>query len=191
MVRHAAKPPPRPRPELDATDREILRLLQRDGRMTNAALADAVGLTATPMLQRIRKLEQSGAIRGYQAIVSTVAVGRPTTAFVHVTLREHSYPVHEAFLKKVESFEEVLECHHIAGDEDFLLKVVVRDIVEFEAFLLRRLTSSPGIARVKTTFVLSTAKENGLALLLVALHGDRSHRRGAGVRHPHHEPERR
>ncbi len=144
--------------ELDEIDRRILRLLQENGRMTNAALAEAVGLTATPMLQRIKKLEQRGIITGYVAQVNPRAVGRGTMAFVLVKQAEHKLSNHKRFLQTIAGFSEVLECHHIAGDEDFLLKVVVRDIGEYENFLLNRLSKIPGIDRVKTTFVLSTGK---------------------------------
>jgi Lrp/AsnC family transcriptional regulator, leucine-responsive regulatory protein len=146
--------------ELDEIDRKILRILQQDGRTTNAALAEAVGLTATPMLQRIKKLERRGVIRGYVGLVDPKTVGRGTTAFVHVKQAEHKMASHKRFLDAVAGFPEVLECHHIAGDEDFLLKVVVKDIGEYEHFLLYRLSKIPGIARVKTTFVLSTSKAN-------------------------------
>ncbi len=149
---------PSRRADLDATDRAILRLVQKDGRITNAALADAVGLTATPMLQRIKKLEQRGVIQRYAALVDREAVGRGTMAYVSVKLREHRLATHERFLAAVAGFDEVLECHHVAGDDDFLLKVVVRDIAEYEHFLLHRLTGVPGIDRVNTTFVLSTRK---------------------------------
>jgi DNA-binding Lrp family transcriptional regulator len=145
---------------LDKIDAEILRLLQENGRMTNAALAEAVGLTATPMLQRIKKLEQSGVIQKYMAVVGLAAVGRPTLAFVHVTLKAHGLANHQRFLEIVETLDEVLECHHIAGEEDFLLKVAVRDIAELERFLLHRISTSSLIGRVKTTFVLSSSKSS-------------------------------
>lgn len=144
--------------DLDETDRKILRLLQGNGRMTNAALADAVGLTATPLVQRIKKLEQRGVITGYSANIDPKAVGRGTMAFVHVKQAEHRLATHKKFLAAVADWPEVLECHHIAGEDDFLLKVVVRDIAEYEGFLLNRLAQLSGIDRVKTTFVLSSAK---------------------------------
>jgi DNA-binding Lrp family transcriptional regulator len=144
--------------ELDPVDRAIVLLLQESGRMTNAALAEAVGLTATPMLQRIKKLEQSGVITGYTAKVDAAKLGRPVLAFVHVTLKGHGLPNHKRFVDSVVLLPEVLECHHIAGDEDFLLKVAMADIAELEHFLLHRLSSSGTIDRVKTTFVLSSAK---------------------------------
>lgn len=143
---------------LDSTDRRILYLLQQNGRMTNTALAESVGLTATPMLQRIKKLEQRGVITKYVAIVDPAALGRSTMAFVLVKLAAHRLVTHEAFLATVLEMSEVLECHHIAGEDDFLLKVVVRDIREYEFFLLHRLTRISDIDRVKTTFVLSTSK---------------------------------
>ena len=144
---------------IDATDRQILRLLQENGRLTIAALSDAIGLTPTPLRQRIEKLEQGGVIRGYAARIDPAKVGRSTLAFVHVTLKEHSLEVHQAFLEHIVTLPEVMEVHHLAGEEDFLLKVLVRDIAAFEGFLLGRLTSgTPGIGRVKTTFVLSSAK---------------------------------
>jgi Lrp/AsnC family transcriptional regulator, leucine-responsive regulatory protein len=144
--------------DLDATDRRILQLLQQNGRMTNASLAEAVGLTPTPMLQRIKKLEGRGVILGYTAIVNRNAVGRRTLAYVWVQMAEHKLSAHKRFVESIRSFGEVLECHHISGEEDFLLKVVVRDIEEYEEFLLHRLTSIPGIAKVKTNFVMSSPK---------------------------------
>jgi Lrp/AsnC family leucine-responsive transcriptional regulator len=144
--------------DIDATDRQVLKLLQRNGRMTNAAIAEAVGLTATPMLQRIKKLEGRGVILGYTALVNRSAVGRRILAYVSVQMTEHRLGTHRKFVETVRDFEEVLECHHISGEEDFLLKVVVRDIEEYEHFLLNRLTSVPGIAKIKTNFVMSSPK---------------------------------
>lgn len=144
--------------EIDEMDREILRLLQQNGRMTNAALAEAVGLTPTPMLQRIKKLEQRGIIRGYRAVIDPLAMGRGLLAYLSVQMTEHKLITHQGFVNAILNFPEVLECHHISGEEDFLLKVLVKDILEYEHFLLHRLTGIPGIARVKTTFVMSSPK---------------------------------
>jgi len=147
---------------LDETDRKILRLLQANGRMSIAALSDEVGLTPTPLRQRIEKLEQGGAIEGYAARVNAAAVGRSTLAFVHVSLREHTLAVHQAFLEHIVSLSDVIEVHHVAGDQDFLLKVVVRDIAEFEAFILHRLPApGSGVGRINSTFVLSSARDRG------------------------------
>lgn len=143
---------------LDDVDREVLRLLQGNGRMTNAALAEAVGLTPTPMLARIKKLELRGVIMKYVALVDPAALDRSTMAFVSVMLTAHKRETHEAFLAAITQFPEVLECHHIAGEDDFLLKVVLKDIRAYEQFLLHRLSRIGGIDRVRTTFVLSSAK---------------------------------
>ncbi len=148
--------------QLDETDRKILRLLQANGRLSIAALSDEVGLTPTPLRQRIEKLEQAGAIEGYAARINAAAVGRSTLAFVHVSLKEHSLAVHQAFLRHVVTLDDVIEVHHIAGEQDFLLKVVVRDIAAFEAFILHGLpTPTSGVGRISSTFVLSSARDRG------------------------------
>jgi Lrp/AsnC family leucine-responsive transcriptional regulator len=144
--------------ELDAIDRTILRMLQQNGRTTNAALAEAVGLTATPMLQRVRKLEQLGVITRYSAVVDPAKLGRAVVAFVAVTLKNHKLAHHERFLELVAGLSEVLECHHVAGDDDYLLKIAVSDIAAVERFLLHRLSASDVIGRVRTTFVLSSSR---------------------------------
>ena len=143
---------------LDEIDRQIVNLLLQDGRMTNAALAEAVGLTPTPMLARMRKLEQRGVIRGYTARVDPAAVGRATVAFLHVQMARHENESYQNFLQETARMEEVLEVHHVAGEDDFILKVGVADIAAFERFLLDRLNAIPGIHRTRTTFVLSTPK---------------------------------
>lgn len=143
---------------LDSIDRQILTLLQRDGRMSVARLAEAVGLTATPLRQRIDKLERHGVIRGYHADVDPAALGRTALAFVHVTLKDHTPERHCAFVALMSAVPEVLELHHISGEADFLLKVLVADIADFEVFRLQRLAAFEGIDRARTTFVLSTSK---------------------------------
>ena len=143
---------------IDATDRKIVDLLQKDGRMTNAALAETLGLTATPTLQRVRKLEEAGIIQRYVALVDRAALGKPTMVWVQVTLQEHQLATHSTFVDAVTAFPEVLEVHHVAGAEDFVLKVVVKDIAQYEDWLLHKLTQVPGIDRVQSTFVLSTRK---------------------------------
>ncbi len=144
---------------LDVIDRQILTQLQQDGRMSVAQLATAVGLTATPLRQRIDKLERHGVIRGYRADVDPAAVGRRTMAFVHVMLKDHTAERHRAFIDWMSGVPEVSEVHHISGEFDFLLKVLVADIADFESFRLQRLAAFDGIDRAKTTFVLSSSKQ--------------------------------
>jgi len=150
--------------ELDAIDRRIVALLQENGRLTNAALAEAVGLTPTPMLARVRRLEEAGVIERYTALVDPAKLGKGVTCFVHVSLKGHGLAQHTKFLGLVDKLPEVLACHHIAGDEDFLLEVSVHDIAELERFLLDRLSSSGVVDRVKTTLVLSSHKKHGAVL---------------------------
>lgn len=151
---------------LDPTDLAIVGALQRDARLSLAALAEAVGLTPTPLRTRLERLEASGVIRGYHADVDPALVGRPVMAFVHVTMKDHALEGHRRFVKAVGSMPEVIEAHHIAGEEDFLLKVLVESMSAFEVFVLRRLTSIAGIGRVKTTFVLSSSKHRAAVPLI-------------------------
>ena len=143
---------------LDALDRTILRLLQDDGAITNAELAARIGLTPTPTLERVRKLEREGFIRKYVALADQAKLGKPVTAFVSVIMKSHGQQTSDAFRKAVARLPEVLECHHIAGEEDFLLKVVAGSPTDYERFVLERLTKIAGIEKVKTTFVLSSPK---------------------------------
>lgn len=144
--------------DLDRIDRTILRLLQENARISHTALAEAVGLSPNPLAQRLRKLESRGVIQGYQARVDPESVGRGTMAFVGVKQVDHRTESHHAFVEAVAALPEVIEVHHVAGEEDFLLKVAVRDMRAYERFLLEGLARIPGLERVRTTFVLSTPR---------------------------------
>lgn len=144
--------------KLDTVDVKILRVLQRDGRITNFRLAKKIGLTPMPTLARVKKLERNGYIRRYVALVNQALLGMPVTAFVSVILESHKRKTSLDFVSAVMKLPEVLECHHIAGDEDFLLKVVAANPGDYEKFVLEKLTKIEGIEKVKTTFVLSSAK---------------------------------
>jgi len=143
---------------LDAIDRSILRILQEDGGITNTELAERVGLTAPPTLERVRKLEREGYIRKYVALADQAKLGKPVTAFVAVIMKSHGQPTDVSFRRAVGKLPEVLECHHIAGEEDYLLKVVTASPADYERFVLGRLLKVPAIEKVKTTFVLSSSK---------------------------------
>ena len=144
--------------KLDSIDSAILRILQLDGRITNFQLAKKVGLTPAPTLARVKKLEASGYIRRFVALVDQTKLGMPVTAFVSVILESHKKKTTVDFVKAVQQLPEVLECHHIAGEEDFLLKVVAASPQDYERFVLDKLTKIDGIEKVKTTFVLSSSK---------------------------------
>ena len=143
---------------LDHIDKKILDLLQENGRMTNAQLAKDVGLSPPPMLERVRKLEKNGIIRKYVALVDPKKVDRGTMALVSVSLRLHQKNAIQEFVKEIQNIPEILECHHITGEEDYVLKVAIKDIEEYERFLHERLTRISGIRKIQTSFILKTIK---------------------------------
>ena len=142
----------------DAIDSKILGILQKEGRITNAELASRIGLTPGLTLARVNKLEAQGVIQGYAAVVDHSKVGLPVTAFVSVIMRSHGRETSEAFLNSIAHLDEVQECHHIAGEEDYLLKVVAASPQDYEKFFLNKLSAIADVLRVKTTIVLSSPK---------------------------------
>ncbi len=143
---------------LNATDKKILEILQTDAKITNVELAAKVGISPPAMLERVKKLESSGIIEKYVALVNPQKVGRETFAMVSVSLTQHQLPTINLFVKEINKLEEVLECFHVTGKEDFLLKVVVKNIPDYEKFILEKLTKIKGVSRVNTTFILSAFK---------------------------------
>lgn len=143
---------------LDRVDRKILNLLQEDSGMTNVELARRVGLAPATTLDRVRKLRQNGFIRGYVALVDPSKVNQGTIAFIAVTLNGHGADSVHAFRDRVQALPEVLECYHVSGESDYLLKVVAADIRGYENFLLHKLAPIPNIGKIHTSFVLSTVK---------------------------------
>jgi len=144
--------------ELHPVDRRILGILQEQGRIPNVQLAAEVGLSPSAVLERVRKLEERGIIEKYVALVDSKKVGFGTVALVAVSLNLHQKDSIENFHRFVEGCSKVLECYHVAGVEDYILKIYARDIDDYEHFLLDTLTRTEGIDRVKTMFVLSTLK---------------------------------
>ena len=145
--------------KLDSIDRKILTQLQSDGRMSNVELSRKVGISPPATLERVKKLEQGGVIRGYAALTNPRELGLNCTSFVEVTLGRHGREGVERFIADVTELSEVLECHHITGDADFLLKVVTWDIPSYEDFVLRKLTALADVQHLKTLVVLSTLKQ--------------------------------
>ncbi|MCB1053048.1 MAG: Lrp/AsnC family transcriptional regulator [Acidobacteria bacterium] len=143
---------------LDKTNRQILSLLQQSGRMTNQELAEKIGLSPATTLERVKKLEKNGFIEGYRAILNPEKVGQLLFAFVAVSMANHTSTSMREFKEAMDALPEVLECHHIAGNEDYLLKVAVSDMATYEHFLVTRITPLPFIGRVRTHFILSTLK---------------------------------
>jgi DNA-binding Lrp family transcriptional regulator len=153
-----AMPRPQDEPDLDSVDRQILAELQQDGRMTNVELARRVGLSAPPCLRRVRRLEEAGIIRGYQADIDPVALGWEVTFFALVGLESQKQAVLDAFEALATSWPEVRECHMIRGGGDFLLRLVARDTAH-ENELTARLTGAASVLRVQTLQTIRTAKD--------------------------------
>jgi Lrp/AsnC family leucine-responsive transcriptional regulator len=147
--------------ELDEADRRILRVLQRDGRIAVTALADEVGLSATPCLRRIRRLEEAGVIARYAALVDPKRVGLPIQAFVQVALSSHAEEVAEAFHKALAAREEVLAAWAMSGEMDYMLHVVAEDFDAYAEFALKALLRMPGVKETRSSFVLTALKPMG------------------------------
>jgi DNA-binding Lrp family transcriptional regulator len=160
-----------PRP-LDTIDRQILRELQIDGRMTNVELAGRVGLTAPPCLRRVRTLEEEGTIHGYHAELDAGRLGYGITVFAMVSLKTQAEADLKAFEAHVASLDPVRECHMLNGEIDFMLKIVAHDLQEFQSFLTTHITPAPNVAGVKTSLTIRTAK----SLSGVPVRADDAHR---------------
>jgi Lrp/AsnC family transcriptional regulator, leucine-responsive regulatory protein len=143
---------------LDRTDLQLLVELQRGGRPTNAELAERVHLSPSACLRRVQRLERDGVIRGYRAEVDPERIGLGLQAFVRVQLNHHDAASVSAFAGFVDDWDEVVACHALTGDMDYLLQVVVRDLDHFSHFLLNRLLTQAGVADVNSSFVLRTVK---------------------------------
>ncbi|HXT75504.1 MAG TPA: Lrp/AsnC family transcriptional regulator [Candidatus Eisenbacteria bacterium] len=143
---------------MDTLDRKALHLLMRQGRATWAELGQLLGLSAPSAADRVRKLEEAQVITGYAALLDPTAVGYPLTAFIFITLANSRNRA--AFLRAIAKMEQVSECHHIAGDDDYLLKVRCRTTANLDQLLAKELKDKLGVARSRTTIVLATAKES-------------------------------
>ena len=144
--------------DLDAIDRRILTELQADARISNAALAEAVGLSASPCLRRVRALEAAGVIRRYAALLEAAEVGLPISVFVQVTLERQIEQALETFETAIQDRPEVMECYLMTGDADYLLRVVVSDLNAYERFLKEHLTRVSGVSSIKSSFALNQVK---------------------------------
>ena len=141
---------------MDEVDRAILALLEKDGRISNADLAERVGLSPSPCLRRVRRLEETGAIRGYQAIVDPAAVGRGLRVFAGVRLLRHARADVVAFERAVVALPEVVFCHHITGNYDYFLHVEVADLSAYADFHANRLAGLPTGATVTSYITMKT-----------------------------------
>lgn len=147
--------------KMDAIDLRILRALQQDAGQSNVDLSRAVGLSPSPCLRRVKALEAAGVIRGRAAIIDPAAVGLPISVFLQVTLERQVESNLEAFETAARGWSEVVECHLMTGDADYLLRVVAADLDAYHKFLMQKLTRTPGVASIKSSFALKQIKFGG------------------------------
>lgn len=143
---------------IDDYDRAILAALQEDGRIANAELARRLNLSAPAIHARLRRLEEVGLITRYTALLDREKLGFDLLCFVAVTLQRHTREHVDLFRKRIQQVPQVLECHHVTGEYDYLLKVVVRNRKELEHLLMEELTPIPGVAHIHTSLVLNEVK---------------------------------
>lgn len=160
---------------LDRTDLRLLAVLQSEGRITNAELAERVNLSPSACLRRLQRLEADKVVTGYAAQVDPQAVGLGLQAFVRVQLVKHEADVIERFVERVAGWDEVVACHALTGDMDYLLHVYVADLADFSRFLLDRLLNAAGVADVNSSFVLRTVKRSPSLPLMRAENPPPSH----------------
>ncbi|MFE7118770.1 Lrp/AsnC family transcriptional regulator [Streptomyces sp. NPDC057654] len=143
---------------LDAVDREILFHLRRDGRLTNVELAKRVGLTPPPCLRRVKRLEETGVITGYRAVINPEAIGRGLEVLVAVEIYAQDRKSFEEFESTMASYEEVIEFRRMYGRPDYFLRVAVADHAAYEAFLTRKLSGLPAVLRLESHLTMKEIK---------------------------------
>ncbi|EAQ96340.1 Lrp/AsnC family transcriptional regulator [Congregibacter litoralis] len=145
--------------KLDKTERRILEVLQQDGRTSNVELAQAVGLSESPCLRRVRGLEEQGVIAGYSATLNQRSLGLQVTAFVQVQLEKHDDQKTQDFLVQVAREEHIIECHAMSGAYDYLLKVVAQSMDHFSEIAMQGILQFPGVKGIESSFSLLTVKQ--------------------------------
>lgn len=146
--------------KLDEIDKKILEILQARAKITNAKLSEEIGLSPAPTLERVKKLEQLGIITSYHAKLNIEKIGMGVTTFVLATLNGHNKANIEAFVEEINKISEVIECHHITGAGDFILKVVTRDISSYQKLMLEKVSDIKQINNMQSMVVLSTFKDS-------------------------------
>lgn len=144
---------------LDETDKKILRILQINGRVTNLQLSQEIGLSPAPTLERVRKLEKAGVIKGFQAIINPKLLGFGLKVIIQVSLvRQIENAVH-TFTQKINDIEEIIECNQVTGDYDYIIKVLVKDIAEYDKLVNEKLSKIEEIGQMRSSVILSTVKD--------------------------------
>lgn len=145
---------------MDKKDQQILRELQKDGRLSNAELAERVNLSPSPCLRRLRTLEKSGVIEGYTAIINQKAYGLPVTVFIQIKLAHHSTKAAQEFERQIQGIHKIIDCHLMTGDTDYLLRVVVEGLEDYEVFIREYIHPIPSIASINTSFAYGVVKQS-------------------------------
>lgn len=143
---------------LDSIDISVLHLLQNDAKLTNKEIADKLGKTVTPIYERIKWLEQEGYIQRYVAVLDKNKIDKNLVAFTNVQLKEHSHPMLKAFEKDIIKFDEVMECYHMTGLYDYLLKIALKDMNEYQGFIVNKLAKLANIGTVQSSFMMTEVK---------------------------------
>lgn len=143
----------------DKIDLQILKLLQENGRITNLQLSSNIGLSPAPTLERVRKLENSGYIKSYHALVDEELLGLGIKSFIQISLDFHTHNAIPEFVASIKSIKEVTECHHVTGQCDFILKVYVKDIKAYETLIMEKISKIPYVKTFHTMMIMSTSKK--------------------------------
>lgn len=146
--------------KLDQTDRKILEILQTKAKITNAQLSKQVDLSPAPTLERVKKLENTGIIKSYHAVLDKLAIGLGVTTLVQVTLVKHKKDFISSFLQRVDEIPSIIECHHVTGQGDFILKVVAEDMTKYQRLMLEVISEIPEVDNLQSTIILSTYKDS-------------------------------
>lgn len=146
--------------KIDKTDRKILDILQANAKITNAQLSKDIGLSPAPTLERVKKLENSGVIKSYHAKLDTDKIGLGVSTFVQLSLIGHNKENIEVFIKEINKIDEVIECHHITGSGDFILKVIAKDIAAYQKLMLEKVSEIKVVDNMQSMVILSTFKDS-------------------------------
>ena len=146
--------------KLDAIDRKILELLQANSNITNAQLAIEIGLSPAPTLERVKKLEHAEVIKSYHALIDPAAVGLGVSTFVTVSLKGHNKDNIAKFISAISKIEEVVECHHVTGQADFILRIIAPDIPAYQNLMLEKVSNIEVVDNMQSTIILSTFKDS-------------------------------
>ncbi|NIG56225.1 Lrp/AsnC family transcriptional regulator [Chitinophaga sp. Cy-1792] len=145
---------------LDKTDRRILQVLQEDARLNTKEIAHKIGLSVTPTYERLKKIEKLGIIKKNVALLDGEKLGKTMVAYCNVSLQLHSLPLLRKFEAAIHRHEEVMECYHVAGNYDYLLKIVVDDMKSYQQFITTKLAAIENIANVHSSFVMTEIKNS-------------------------------